>query len=99
MGRSRPGTAGPARALGVHEMAELTVGQRVRVRPKVGQVEEGVVFTHDHLTNTITIKQDIVPKTKTHSTILVFNRAYVEVDVLARGASVVDDRVTLPNVR
>ena len=87
-GGSRP------RVLG---MAELTVGRRVRIRPSVGQVQEGVVYTHDVITNTITIKQEI-PNTKTHSAVLVFNRAHIEIDVVP-GADVVDDYVTLPNIR
>lgn len=84
-------------ACALNGMAELTVGQRVNVRPKVGPSQEGVVYTHDALTNTITIKQDI-PNTKTHTTILVFNRAHVEIDVVP-GASVVDNCMTLPNIR
>lgn len=81
----------------VLRMAELTVGRRVRIRPKVGQVQEGVVYTHDAITNTITIKQDI-PNTKTHTAVLVFNRAHIEIDVVP-GADVVDDYVALPNIR
>eukprot|EP00904_Undaria_pinnatifida_P004365 jgi/Undpi1/1392/HiC_scaffold_11.g04784.m1 len=77
-------------------MAELTVGRRVRIRPKVGQIQEGVVYTHDAITNTITIKQDIA-NTKTHSAVMVFNRAHVEIDVVP-GADVVDDYVALPNI-
>lgn len=84
-------------AFALNGMAELTVGQRVNVRPKVGPSQEGVVYTHDALTNTITIKQDI-PNTKTHTTILVFNRAHVEIDVVP-GARVVDDCMALPNIR
>lgn len=79
------------------QMAEVTVGQKVTVRPKVGPSLEGVVYTQDTVTNTITIKQDI-PNTKTHSAILVFNRAHVEIDVVP-GAVVVDDSVALPNIR
>lgn len=78
-------------------MAELTVGRMVRIRPKVGQIQEGVVYTHDAITNTITIKQDI-PNTKTHTTVLVFNRAHVEIDVVP-GADVIDDYVALPSIR
>ena len=78
-------------------MAELTVGRRVRIRPKVGQVQEGVVYTHAAITNTITSKQDI-PNTKTHTAVLVFNRAHIEIDVVP-GADVVDDYVALPNIR
>ena len=78
-------------------MAEVTVGQRVTVRPKVGPSQEGVVYTQDTVTNTITIKQDI-PNTKTHSTILVFNRAHVEIDAVP-GAVAVDESVALPNIR
>lgn len=78
-------------------MTELTVGQRVKVRPKVGPTQEGIVYTHDAVTNTVTIKQDI-PKTTTHSTLVVFNRDHVEIDVV-RGAEVVDDFVALPNIR
>ncbi|CAB1103939.1 unnamed protein product [Ectocarpus sp. CCAP 1310/34] len=77
-------------------MAELVVGQRVKVRPKAGPAQEGVVYTHDALTNTITIKQDI-PNTKTHSAILVYNRAHVQIDVVP-GAPVVDDCMALPNI-
>eukprot|EP00903_Cladosiphon_okamuranus_P010148 g9609.t1 len=77
-------------------MAEVTVGQRVTVRPKVGPSQEGVVYTQDTVTNTITIKQDI-PNTRTHSTILVFNRAHVEIDVVP-GAVAVDESVALPNI-
>lgn len=87
-------------ALGVcteRNMAELAVGQRVKVRPRVGPVQEGVVYTHDALTNTITIKQDI-PNTKTHTTLLVFNRAHVEIDVVP-GAIVADESLALPNIR
>lgn len=78
-------------------MADIIVGQRVKIRPKVGQEQEGVVYTQDALTNTITIKQDI-PNTKTHSTILVFNRAYVDIDAVP-GAPVVDEHMTLPAIR
>lgn len=87
-------------ALGVcteRNMAELVVGQRVKVRPRVGSVQEGVVYTHDALTNTVTIKQDI-PNTKTHTTLLVFNRAHVEIDVVP-GAIVVDESLALTNIR
>lgn len=84
---------------GFHEMVEMNVGQRVKVRPKVGQafLEEGVVYTHDALTNTITIKQAI-PNTKTHSTIRVFNLAHVEIDAVP-GAGAMDDYVALPSIR
>lgn len=78
-------------------MTELVVGQRVTVRPKVGPSQEGVVYTHDALTNTVTIKQDI-PNTKTHSTLLVFNRAHVEIEVVP-GAAMVDESMALPNIR
>lgn len=79
------------------QMAEVKVGQKVTVRPKVGPSQEGVVYTQDPVTNTITIKQDI-PNTKTHSTILVFNRAHVAIDVVP-GAVVVDESVALPSIR
>ena len=78
-------------------MAELTVGQRVRVRPKVGQVQEGVVYTHDSSTNTITIRQDI-PNSSTHCSIFVFNRAHVEIDVVSK-ADVLDNHLPLPHIR
>lgn len=78
-------------------MAELTVGQRVKVHPRVGQVQEGIVYTHDAHTNTITIKQDI-PNTKTHSTVLVFNRQHIEIEVVP-GGDLVDDFVALPTIR
>lgn len=55
------------------------------------------MYTHDALTNTITIKQDI-PNTKTHCTVLVFSRAHVEIDVVP-GSNVADDYVALPNIR
>lgn len=79
------------------QMAEMTVGQKVTVRPRVGPSQEGVVYTQDTITNTITIKQDI-PNTKTHSTILVFNRAHVEIDVVP-GVVAVDESVALPKIR
>lgn len=75
----------------------LVVGQRVKVRPKVGAVQEGVVYTHDPMTNTVTIKQDI-HNTTTHSTIAVFNRSHVEIEVVP-GAAAVDDTVALPKIR
>lgn len=76
-------------------MSELTIGQRVTVRPKVGQVVEGVLYTLDALTNTITIKKKI---DNTNSTIVVFNRAHVEIDAVP-GGKVLDADVALPNIR
>lgn len=78
-------------------MTELTVGQRVKVRPKVGQVQEGIVYTHDSLTNTVTIRED-VPSSSAHCTVFVFNRAHVEIDVLSK-AGILDDHSTLPIIR
>lgn len=76
-------------------MSELMVGQTITVRPKVGQVQEGVLYTLDELTNTVTIK---TKQDNTHSTIVVFNRAHVEIDAVP-GAKVTDDSVALPNIR
>lgn len=78
-------------------MSELTVGQRVKVRPKVGPPQEGVVYTHDSITNTITIKEDI-PNTKTHGTVIIYNRSHVEIEVVP-GGGVADEFVALPHIR
>lgn len=76
---------------------QLCVGQRVKIRPKVGPPQEGIVYTHDAITNTVTIKQDL-HNTTTHSTIIVFNRSHVEIEVVP-GAAAADDSVALPNIR
>lgn len=78
-------------------MSNLTVGQRVCVRPKFGQAQEGVIYTHDVATNTITIHQHL-PNSDDHGTILVFNRAHVEIDVIP-GAPVSESFFALPNIR
>ena len=54
-------------------------------------------MTHDALTNTVTIKQDI-HNTTTHSTMTVFNRSHVEIEVVP-GAAAVDDSVALTKIR
>lgn len=85
----------------VREMAsseKLAVGQRLRVRPKFGPPQEGVVYTHDEVTNTVTIKQDI-PNDSAHGTMIVYNRSHVEIDILAAASATIDESITLPNVR
>ncbi|CAM9198551.1 unnamed protein product [Choristocarpus tenellus] len=78
-------------------MTEFIVGQRVRVRPRVGDAQEGVVYTLDSATNTLTIKQEI-PHTTTHCSILVFNRSFIEVDAIGGDEGGIDPDVALPSV-
>lgn len=78
-------------------MMELRVGQRVKVRPKVGTPQEGIVYTTDPSTNTITIKRDI-SKAASYSTVFVFNLSHVHVDIV-EGADMADDIMALPNIR